>query len=77
MTLSQLDQESDLQAISGAPRRKGRSGSSKRQRTQQLKLSLLPAEELKLRDAAERDGFPNVQALILHSLAPVLASAAS
>jgi hypothetical protein len=48
--------------------RRSRSGSNKRQRTQQVKLNLLPQEEQRLRSRAEQGGFPSVQAYILHQL---------
>jgi hypothetical protein len=53
--------------------RKSRSGSNKRQRTQQVKLNLLPQEEQRLRSRAEQGGFPTVQSFILHQLAEVSA----
>jgi hypothetical protein len=49
--------------------RRSRSGSNKRQRTQQVKLNLLPQEEQRLRSRAEQGGFPTVQSFILHQLA--------
>ena len=53
--------------------RKSRSGSNKRQRTQQVKLNLLPQEEQRLRSRAAKSGFPTVQSFILHQLAEVSA----
>jgi hypothetical protein len=42
--------------------------SESRKRTQQLKLRLLPQEEELLRRHAEANGFPSMQAYILHRL---------
>lgn len=52
------------------PRRR----SETRQRTQQLKLRLLPQEEELLRKHAEANGFPTMQAYILHRLPEIAAS---
>ncbi len=54
----------------GESRRK----SETRQRTQQVKLRLLPQEEERLRDHAARAGFATVQAYILHKLPEIVAS---
>ncbi len=48
--------------------------SEKRQRTQQVKLRLLPQEEERLRDLATQHGFSSVQAYILHKLPEIAAS---
>lgn len=55
--------------------RSRRSGSEKRQRTRQVKLSLLPSEEDVLASKAASLGFPSVQAFILDRLKPDLANA--
>ncbi len=52
----------------GQTPRKSRSGSQKRQRDRQLKLSLLPSEEQKLQALAQRGGFASVQQYILSRL---------
>jgi hypothetical protein len=54
-----------------SPRRRR---SETRQRTQQVKLRLLPQEEELLRRAAEAHGFPTMQAYILHRLPEIAAS---
>ncbi|MCV7256794.1 hypothetical protein H7J86_31920 [Mycobacterium hackensackense] len=67
------------QPVAGAPRRKGRSGSAKRQRTEQVKLNLLPAERAALERAAADaglEGAGKLQAFILKRLAGDLAAAA-
>ena len=56
---------------------KRRSGSSKRQRDRQLKLNLLPSEEKKLQQLAQRGGFRTVQQYILHRLEQDLGSTAA
>lgn len=60
------------QAACACRRREGpsnpRRGSETRRRTQQIKLSLLPAEEQRLQALAQRLGFPSVQAYILDRL---------
>lgn len=48
--------------------------SENRQRTQQVKLRLLPQEEELLRQHAQKNGFPTVQAYILHRLPEIAAS---
>ena len=48
--------------------------SESRQRTQQVKLRLLPQEEELLRQHAQESGFPTVQAYILHRLPEIAAS---
>ena len=66
----------DSQRATAAPPRKSRSGSNTRRRTQQVKLNLLPHEEMALQKAADESGFKgSLPAFILHKLAPVLASA--
>jgi hypothetical protein len=57
-------------SISTESRRK----SETRQRTQQVKLRLLPQEEQRLRDHAAQAGFASVQAYILHKLPEIVAS---
>jgi hypothetical protein len=67
------------QPVAGAPKRKGRSGSTKRQRTEQVKLNLLPAERAALERAAADaglEGAGKLQAFILKRLAGDLAAAA-
>lgn len=50
-----------------ARRAKRRSGSETRQRTRQYKLSLLPEEEMVLRQLADEQGLPNIQQYILQN----------
>ena len=57
----------------GAPT-KSRSGSENRQRTSQIKLSLLPAEETRLQAEARRAGFRHVQEYILSRLPEIRVS---
>lgn len=65
------------QAVAGATKRKGRSGSAKRQRTEQVKLNLLPSEREALERAAADAGLEGkLQAFILKRLAGDLAAAA-
>jgi hypothetical protein len=66
------------QPVAGTPKRKGRSGSAKRQRTEQVKLNLLPAERAALERAAADEGLEGagkLQAFILKRLAGDLAAA--
>ncbi|AGB27186.1 hypothetical protein Mycsm_07089 (plasmid) [Mycobacterium sp. JS623] len=66
------------QPVAGTPKRKGRSGSAKRQRTEQVKLNLLPAERAALERAAADaglEGAGKLQAFILKRLAGDLAAA--
>lgn len=62
----------DISAEAGLdePRRR----SENRRRTQQVKLRLLPQEEDRLRKAAADQGFPTMQAYILHRLPEIAAS---
>lgn len=59
-----------LDTVRESPRRR----SENRQRTQQVKLRLLPQEEERLRRHAELNGFPTVQAYILHRLPEITGS---
>lgn len=61
----------NLEAGPGTTRRPR---SENRQRTQQVKLRLLPQEEELLRQHAQASGFPTVQAYILHRLPEIAAS---
>jgi hypothetical protein len=61
---------STAEAVLESPRRR----SENRQRTQQVKLRLLPQEEELLRQHAQASGFPTVQAYILHRLPEIAAS---
>ena len=54
--------------------RKSRSGSNKRRRHRQVKLSLLPHEELELQQRADDEGYHNVQAYILDKLQLAIAT---
>ena len=66
------------QPVDGATKRKGRSGSAKRQRTEQVKLNLLPAERAALERAAADEGLEGagkLQAFILKRLAGDLVTA--
>ncbi len=51
-----MEQMIDQPVAAGAPKRKGRSGSAKRQRTEQVKLNLLPGERAALERAAADEG---------------------
>ena len=62
----------DINVEAGPEARRRRS--ENRQRTQQVKLRLLPQEEERLRQHAQASGFPTVQAYILHRLPEIAAS---
>jgi len=62
----------DINVEAGPGSRRPRS--ENRQRTQQVKLRLLPQEEELLRQHAQASGFPTVQAYILHRLPEIAAS---
>ncbi|KMO82663.1 hypothetical protein [Mycolicibacterium chlorophenolicum] len=74
-----MEQMIDQPVAAGAPKRKGRSGSAKRQRTEQVKLNLLPGERAALERAAADEGLEGagmLQAFILKRLAGDLAATA-
>lgn len=56
--------------VQDSPRKR----SENRQRTQQVKLRLLPQEEELLRRAARENGFASIQAYILNRLPEIAAS---
>ncbi|MDX1886914.1 MULTISPECIES: hypothetical protein [Mycolicibacterium] len=71
-TLLQRRRDLAMASESTAPR-KSRSGSSNRQRNEQVKLNLLPTERQRLQQLADRGGYQNVQAYIMDKLQPDLA----